>query len=497
MRSAAAPDSSLDPTLSANGSEHQRRSVDVLRTGRVTRLPSRREAMNWTAAARGGSIAALVALVVAASGIDPAAQTAPEQRSVSAQHGHSTAITNVTLVDVVSGARQTATTVVTKAGAIGAIGRGISVPPGAVRVDGTGKFLIPGLWDMHSHHQASGAESLELYLANGVVGTRDMGSDLEFILPLRDRIRRGELSGPEIVAAGPILDNAPADWPFRRRVTNAQEAREAVRDLGKRGVDLIKVHNNTPRDAFFAIADETRKLGLPFAGHIPLAVTMDEGAASGMKSIEHLSESRLFRECAGKPAPYDAERCRPLFAKLAANNILHTPTLGFLGVLPDVFSGKPLPHAEYASDSLLELTRRNIEASKLNEQALSYLRSMNKTSLTVIRDMLPRGNTFLAGCDGAVPGFCLHDEMQALTEAGLSPLQALQTATINPARLLGREKVQGTIEVGKRADLVLLDADPLTDIRHTHRITAVIVRGRILSKADIDRMIAAHRRRTP
>lgn len=174
-----------------------------------------------------------------------------------------------------------------------------------------------------------------------------------------------------------------------------------------------------------------------------------------------------------------------------------TPTLGFFRVLPDVFSGKPMPHAEYASNSLLELTRRNIEASKLNEQTLSFLRSMSKTSVTVIRDMLPRGNTFLAGCDGGVPGFCLHDEMQMLTEAGLSPLQALQTATINPAKLLGREKVQGTIEVGKRADLVVVEADPLADIRHTRRIAAVIVRGRILSKADIDRVIAPDRRRTP
>ncbi len=453
--------------------------------------------MNCTATARRLSIPAVLALLVAACGNAPAAQGVPEQHSVSAQPEDAIAITNVTLVDVVSGALQTATTVVTKAGEIADVGRAISVPRGAVRVDGTGKSLIPGLWDMHSHNQASGAESLELYLANGVVGTRDMGSDLEFILPLRDRIRRGELRGPEIVAAGPMLDNAPADWPFRRRVTNAQEAREAVRDLKKRGVDFIKVHNNTPRDVFFAIADEAPKLGLPFAGHVPLAVTIDEGAASGIKSIEHLSESRVFRECADKVQPYDAERCRPLFDKLAANNVWQTPTLGFFRVLPDVFSGKPMPHAEYASDSLLELTRRNIEASKLDEQALSFLRSMSKTSLTVIRDMLRRGNAFLAGCDGGVPGFCLHDEMQALTEAGLSPLQAIQTATLNPAKLLGREKIQGTAEAGKRADLVLVEADPLTDIRNTRRIAAVIVRGRVLSKADIDRMIAAHRRRTP
>jgi imidazolonepropionase-like amidohydrolase len=403
------------------------------------------------------------------------------------------AITNTTVIDVVSGGQQAVVTVLIKAGQIANIGRRIPVPAGAVRVDGTGSFLIPGLWDMHSHNQASGPESVELYLANGVVGTRDMGSDLEFILVLRDRIRRGELRGPEIVAAGPILDNAPADWPFRRRVTNAQEAREAVRDLKTRGVDLLKVHNNTPHDVFFAIADEAPKVGLSFAGHVPLAVTIDEGAASGIKSIEHLSEFRVFRECAGKVLPYDAEQCRPLFDRLAANNVWQTPTLGFFRVLPDVFSGKPMPHAEYASDSLLELTRANMKASKLDERALSFLRSMSTTSLTVIRDMLSRGNAFLAGCDGGVPGFCLHDEMQALTEAGLSPLQAIQAATINPARLLGREKIQGTIKIGNRADIVLLDGDPRTDIRNTRRITAVIAGGRLFSKADIDRMIAARR----
>lgn len=404
------------------------------------------------------------------------------------------AIANVTVIDVVGGGHQNGVTVLTKAGQIAEIGPRVRVPAEALRVDGTGKFLIPGLWDMHSHNQSSGAESLDLYLAHGIVGTRDMGGDAEFILPLRDRIRRGELRGPEIVAAGPILDNAPADWPFRRRVTNAQEARDAVRDLKKRGVDLIKVHNHTPRDVFFAIADEAPKVGLPFAGHIPLAVTIEEGAASGIQSIEHFSEFRVFRECAGAPARYDAKRCAPLFGTLAAKNVWHTPTLGFLPALADVASGKPLPHAEYASDSLLALTRGNIESSKIDERARSYFRSMSKVSLTVIRDMLPRGNTFLAGCDGLVPGFCLHDELHALTEAGLSPVQALQTATINPARLLGREKTQGTIAVGRRADIVLLQQDPRIDIRNTRRIEAVIAGGRLLSKAEIEQMIAARRR---
>ena len=438
-------------------------------------------------------IAAILTLLVAACGNTPGAPVSTEQRPASARPTDVVAITNVTLVDVVSGAKQAGMTVLTKAGQIADISRGSSIPEGAMRLDGTGKFLIPGLWDMHAHHQATGQESLDLFLANGVVGTRDMGADVDFILPLRDRINRGELSGPEIVAAGPILDDRPADWPFRRRVTNAEEAREAVRNLKSRGVDFIKVHDGTPREAYLAIAEEAPKLGLSFSGHVPFTVTVAEAADSGIKSIEHLANNRVFGECSGNE-PYSAAGCQPLFDKLAAKGVWQTPTMTFFQAIPDLFSGKPLGHAEYASDSLLELTRKNVEVSKLDERALASLRASGKASLAAIHDLHARGNRFLAGCDGIVPGFCLHDELNWMTEARLSPLQALQTATINPAIFLGREKTQGTIEVGKRADLVLLEADPLTDIRNTRRIAAVLVRGRLLSKPDIDRILAARRR---
>ena len=407
----------------------------------------------------------------------------------------SLAITDVTVVDVVGGARRRVTVVISGERIV-SVGQGIAIPKSAKRLDGAGRFLIPGLWDMHVHHQATGVESLDLYLAQGVVGTRDMGSDLDFILPLRDRIRRGELRGPEIVAAGPILDAAPADWPFRRRVTNAQEAREAVRDLKSRGVDFIKVHDRTPRDAFFAIADEAAKLGLPFAGHVPAAVTVEEAAESGMASIEHLANNRVFLECSGGQ-PYSEAGCRPLFDRLAAKKVWQTPTSAFFLTLPDVFTGQPLPHEEYASDPLLDLTRRNIAASKLDERALSFLRSSAAASLSAIHDLHARDNGLLAGCDGLVPGFCLHDELERLTEAGLSPLESIQTATINPAIFLGRAKTQGTVETGKRADLVLLEADPLADIHNTRRIAAVVVRGRLLPKEEIARMLAARRRARP
>lgn len=438
------------------------------------------------------SILGALIVLIAASGCQAQGQASDNKALLPLPANSSIAITNVTLIDVARGTRKAGMTVVTRAAQIAYIDGAISIPREATRVDGTGKFLIPGLWDMHSHHQATGTELVDLFLAKGVVGTRDMGGDAEFILPLRDRINRGELLGPEIVASGPILDDAP-QWPFRRRVTNAQEAREAVRDLKARGVDFIKVHDHTPREAFFAIADEAPKVGLSFAGHVPIGVTIEEAADSGIKSIEHLSNYQVFRECSSKE-PYSATGCQRLFDKLAAKGVWQTPTMAFFQTLPDVFSGKPLEHAEYASDSLLALTRDNVKGSKLDEAGLSFFRSNGKASLVAIHDLHSRGSRFLAGCDGLVPGFCLHDELEWLTKANLSPLEALQTATINPSIFLGRKKTQGTIEAGKRADLVLLEADPLIDISNIRRIAAVVVRGRLLSTVDIDRIISSHRR---
>lgn len=405
----------------------------------------------------------------------------------------SVAITGVTVIDVATGRRQSGVTVVTRGDRIAAIGAGAAIPRDATRVDGKGKFLIPGLWDMHSHHQGTGADSLDLFVAKGVVGTRDMGGDADFILPLRARVNFGAVLGPEIVAAGPILDDAPPSFPYRRRVTNAQEAREAVADLKRLGVDFIKVHDHTPREVFFAIAQEAPRLGLPFAGHVPVGVKVEEAADAGMRSIEHLSNYDVFGECLVNDE-YTTAGCRRLFEKLAAKGVWQTPTMAFFQTLPDVFEGKPIEHAEYASDSLLKLTRDNVELSHVPKPVLDRMRLAAQVSLQAIHDLHTMGNRFLAGCDGLVPGFCLHDELEWLTKAGFSPLEALQTATINPARYLGREDSQGSIQVGKRADLVLLDADPLLDIRNVRQIAAVVVRGRLLNKPAIDRIVAGHKR---
>lgn len=413
------------------------------------------------------------------------------------------AITNVTVIDVTAGSHEMARlpgqTVIVRDGRIAAVGPSATtrVPGGPAIVDGAGGFLIPGLWDMHSHNEATGLGSLDLYLANGVVGTRDMGSATDFILPLRDRIARGELSGPTIIAAGPILDAAPAGWPFRRRTASREDARASVKDLHARGVDFIKVHDNTPREAFFAIAEESKRLGLRFAGHVPANVSIEEAASSGINSIEHFANGRVHQDCATKQ-PYSLASCRVRFQALAAKGVWQTPTLAFYNdVIPTALTGGALPSVEYASDGLLDLWRKNFQESRLSPEAVEPIRQMNQKNMAAIRELVASGSKFLAGCDAMVPGFCLHDELALFTKAGLTPLEALKTATINPAIFLGLEGTSGSIHVGKRADLVLLGADPLSDIKNSRRISAVVAAGRLLRRSALDEMLTRSRRNKP
>jgi imidazolonepropionase-like amidohydrolase len=402
------------------------------------------------------------------------------------------AITNVTVIDVVRGGSHPGMTVLVRGDLIDRVDAKVEIPRDATRIDGSGKFLMPGLWDMHTHHQATGADWVDLFVAKGVVGTRDMGSDADFIFPLRDRIRSGAVLGPDIVASGPMVDDAPDAFPYRLHVKTAQQAREAVRQLKEQGADFIKVHDHTPRDVFFAVADEAPKLGLTFAGHVPIGITPEEAVDAGIHSIEHLANDQLFDKCV-KGDSYKYEDCAKFIDKLAAKGVWQTPTMTFFETIPDVFSGAPLGHSEYASDSLLEMTRKNVEVSHLDAKTLDRLREAGRQALQAIDDLHRHGNRFLAGCDGLVPGFCLHDELEWLTRAKFTPLEALQTATINPARFLGRENTQGSIDPGRRADLVLLDADPLANVRSIASIDTVILRGRLVMRPEIDRIVAKHR----
>ena len=205
-------------------------------------------------------------------------------------------------------------------------------PPltGARIVDATGRFVIPGLWDMHAHLEFTGASSLQLYVANGVTGVRDMGSSLDTVLGYRESTQSGVVLGPRIVAAGPSLRQSDTDAsPYRTHhlwVDTAADGRAVVQMLKRRGVDFIKVHGLVPRDAYFAIAEEARAQGLPLVGHLPDKITFDEAIDAGQIGFEHMNDMAIWTACSG-PTVYREESCRAYFEGLGRRGIWETPTL--------------------------------------------------------------------------------------------------------------------------------------------------------------------------
>lgn len=402
------------------------------------------------------------------------------------------ALTAVNVVDVVAGRIVPDTTVVVTGDTITSVTQH-GIPPGGARViDGRDKFLMPGLWDMHAHIEGNERAWLPLYVANGVTGIRDMGADLDFILEIREATASGRTLGPRIIAAGPILDDAPGDWPFRMRVRNADEARATVQLLKRRGVDLIKVHNYTPREAFFAIVEEARRQNLRVAGHVPLKVTIQEGVDAGMVSIEHLSEDgRVWKACSGG-AQYRPDACRPFFEMLARRGVWQTPTLIALAELPVI--GTPASaisrdQLAYANKAFLEMHAGNQRLFVKQPEVLGILKNLAEVGKVVTRDMAAAGVGILAGCDAMIAGFCVHDELALMVSGGMTPLAALQAATVNPARSLAREMTLGSVAAGRSADLVLLDANPLEDIANVRRIRAVVAAGRFLDRSALDQLL--------
>src|SRR5579859_7487065 len=212
----------------------------------------------------------------------------------SARDAKTLAITHVTVIDVTGAAPQPDMTVIVRGGRIAEIKNSSrKTPKDAQIVDGHGKFLIPGLWDMHVHTNfgdwlPGGKEIiLPLFVANGITGVRDMGGDLRLVKEWRDQIEAGTTLGPRMVISGPMIDGAPPHFPASVPVSTAADARKAVDDLKQGGADFIKVQSYIPRDAYFAVAEEAKKQGMTFVGHVPDAIRASEASNDGQKSIEH------------------------------------------------------------------------------------------------------------------------------------------------------------------------------------------------------------------
>jgi imidazolonepropionase-like amidohydrolase len=444
------------------------------------------------------------------------------------------AIENVTVINPGTGKSQSHTTIVIHGSGIVSVVRSnrLKLPASTKVINGNGKFVIPGLWDMHMHFREA-VRDLKMDVANGVLGIRNMGGVAKEVFPLRDAIAAGQQPGPKIVACGPIIDG-PDSWSnpqFTISVKTADEARAAVGSLKQQGTDCIKVYDGLSRDSYYAIIDEAKKLGLPVVGHLPSAISVREASDAGQRSLEHgialaggstvenqyikrrLDQSAFQEALRTKnfsliPAKiaidetmmldhFNQKRADETYGLLARNNTFITPTLVTERALTfiDDLDKEDDPRKQYVSAEELQWWKP--ENGMLTKYRTPEYIAMRKREYAKMLEEVHRAQTLglrlLAGTDVTIPytypGFSLHDELKLFVEAGLTPMQALATATTNPALFLGLSKTWGCVEPGYTANLVLLTADPLADISNTEKIDAVIVSGKFLDRAQLDQML--------
>ena len=456
---------------------------------------------------------------------------------VPAQGARPLAFTHVTVIDATGAPAQPDMTVVTTGSRITAVGRfgAVPVPAGAQVVEARGKFLIPGLQEMHTHvfiraNKSFPLYTLYLFLAHGITTVRDFGTvgvkddfgDYPFRQDTgwRQAISVGSVLGPRLnmsltVVNGPKAVGYPRTW---LTVANATEARQMVTFLKAQGADFIKEYDELSRDSYFALVDEAKKQGVPVAGHVPTSVSVAEASDAGQKSLEHnygvasgcsaretefiQKETALWgegqsamrgilpiAEIKALIASYDETKCKALFAKFVRNNTFVTPSMVRA-------RGSAVPATDprvvkWFSPALREYTYpASRQGGAPNPAAAESRRLAYEHHSRLVKEMQRAGVKMLAGTDGSFFGTSFHEELGEFVKAGLTPMEALQIATKNAAEYYGTSRTSGTVEQDKVADLVLLDANPLESIDNTKRIAAVVVNGRLLDRTELDRMLA-------
>ncbi len=445
------------------------------------------------------------------------------------------ALTNVNVISTQDGTVERNATILVEGNRIRAVIRGAdarALPQGVRVVSFANKYVIPGLWDMHVHSMLNDQDPdwfYPLLLINGVTGIRDMGSfvPLAKILRVRAEIEAGTRLGPRILVAGPLIDGFNTEWAAPSGVPTTDEAARAVRLLVQQGADFIKVFPLIGREAYQAIVAEANRLRIPVAGQVPEPVTAAEASNAGQRSIDHLDHIILGcsdaeadivqikadvlkrlrmqpgRESLAQLLPtaeetaliletVNPDRCAKLLALLARNGTAVVPTLLVSRLYRQATRRMDDPRLDSLPRTVREAWLAMNIMIELGAEDPSQLVTIEYLSRRLVGPLADAGVPILAGTHAAAitpfifPGASLHDELAALVNAGLSPLEALQSATIAPARFANRESDLGSVATGKLADLVVLDANPLEHISNSQRTHAVVVNGRLLERADLD-----------
>lgn len=459
---------------------------------RVARCPRRSRDRGWGVSPHVSLSAALVAASL--NGACSAAP-APGQTGV--------AIVGVTVIDVEAGERRPDRTVLIKGPRIERVGPagGVDVPAGATVVDARGRYLLPGLSDMHVHLYTEG--DLLTYLANGITTVRNMAGDATH-LTFRRRIAAGEIAGPRIFTSGPVIEGE-LSHPANARITDPATVRGEVLRQRAMGYDFIKVYNRLSPGVYDELVAVAEEVGLPVSGHVPVEVGL-ERALAGHRSIEHLRgylqalvttplpDTASFRDRSVAWNDAAIGRMGDLASRTAAAGVWNCPTFAFTvhELSPAAGHARLLSRPELRYLSLSGLPDRSTTAylKEFDERSYRATQEGLRKQFRLVQALDRAGAGLLVGTDSWLGGFAFADEAALLVQAGLTPARVLRMGTLDAAKYLGRSQDLGTIAPGRLADLVLLDADPLVDITNLRTTRSVVVEGRFFDRAALDAMLA-------
>jgi len=437
---------------------------------------------------------------VSHAGEDGMAALADLGKSISGTRSDKFAIVGGTLIDGTGKTPVTDSAVLIENGKIVAAGprAEVKVPKGTKLIDATGKTILPGLWDMHAHFEQ--VEWGPIYLAAGATTVRDCGNELEFITAVRDAVAAGHGLGPRILAAG-IVDG---DSPYAigvERVNNPEQSKYWVDRYHSLGFQQMKIYSSVKRDNVAAVAAEAHRLGMTVTGHIPFGMTAYDGVNAGMDQINHIT---YVADIMTKPLPADAKREERLRAVadidlaspeaqkaiefLKSHGTVLDPTL----VVFESFTAgpdKPIDSFEPGVAKVAPELRTQLEEGGMPDQMLGPYRKAFAKDVAIVGALHRAGIPIVAGTDQTVPGYSLYREMELYVEAGFTPMEAIQAATIVPARVMKVDSELGTVEAGKRADLILIDGNPLENIHNIRKVKTVITGGTVYDCAELWRSV--------
>jgi imidazolonepropionase-like amidohydrolase len=423
-----------------------------------------------------------LATFVAGAARDGMANLAKVAAGFAAQPASVTAIVGGRLIDGTGKPAVENAVVILQNGKIAAAGpaSGTSVPQGAQIVDAHGKSVLPGLWEMHAHFEQ--VEWGPIYLATGVTTARDVGNEREFIVAARDAIAAGQGLGPRLVMAGVVDGTGPFALGVIR-VDTPEQAREQVQKYKAAGFQQIKIYSSVKPDILKVVTAEAHRLGMTVTGHIPFGMNAIQGIEDGMDQINHVEYlTPLMVDPKSKAIDADAPNVKKVIKLLLEHHIVVDDTLALMEVIlhpldHPIFGFEPgiLRVAPELKEGLETMGAQPVKA----EQSAAMFRAMEMT----VRLLHQAGVPIVAGTDQAVPGFSLDREIELYVQAGFTPMEAIQAATLVPAKAMGMEKDSGTIEAGKRADVILVDGNPLENISDIRKVSAVFAAGKMYQPA--------------